>query len=512
MIQDRKGQHMKKRILKIGALLLSAVVTLSAFVPMTAYATDTDYSYTYNYDYWGDVQDTPDLYTVCRVFTSSDLGLEVGMKNPMGLYVYGDLVYICDSGNNRIIEAKRTATESLEVVRIIDSFKGDVEVTTFNNPTDIAISEEGNFFIADQGNARVLKLDKDFNYLMQFDKPVDNTLDPAMAFAPNKIVIDPAERVYCIAGGINKGLIKYENDGVFSGFVGATPVSYDWMDYIWKKFSTQEQRALLASFVPTEYDNIYIDHEGFIYAVTSAISEEDLRADKGNPVRKLNLMGNDILVRNGNYTIIGDLYFGSGGGYSGPSLFTDITVMDNDIYVCLDKNRGRLFGYDDQGNLVFAFGGNGNMDGYFRRPAAIEHMGHDLMVLDTLDSAITLFITTEFGDLVYDAIEQFDEGNYEQSGASWERVKQLDGNYDLAYIGIGRALLRQERYKEAMEYFELKYDEENYSKAFKQYRKEWVEENIGIIVAVLLAVFLIPMIIGKVRSIKREIETADIFK
>jgi tetratricopeptide (TPR) repeat protein len=180
--------------------------------------------------------------------------------------------------------------------------------------------------------------------------------------------------------------------------------------------------------------------------------------------------------------------------------------------VCLDRNRGRLFGYDDQGNLVFAFGGNGNMDGYFRRPVAIEHMGHDLMVLDTLDSAITLFITTEFGELIYDAIEQFDDGNYEQSGASWERVRQLDGNYDLAYIGIGRALLRQERYKEAMEYFELKYDDENYSKAFKQYRKEWVEENIGIIVAVLLAVFLIPMIIGKVRSIKREIETADIFK
>ena len=127
--------------------------------------------------------------------------------------------------DNRIIEAKRTALENIEVVRIIDSFKGDVDVTTFNNPTDVAISEEGNFFIADQGNARVLKLDKDFNYLMQFDKPVDNTLDPAMVFAPNKIVIDPAERVYWIASGINKGLIKYENDGTFSGFVGATEVS-----------------------------------------------------------------------------------------------------------------------------------------------------------------------------------------------------------------------------------------------------------------------------------------------
>ena len=70
---------------------------------------------------------------------------------------------------------------------------------------------------------------------------------------------------------------------------------------------------------------------------------------------------------------------------------------------------------------------------------------------------------------------------------------QLNGNYDLAYIGIGRSYLRQERYKEAMDYFEVKYDDENYSKAFKQYRKEWVEEHIAVIVIVLLAIFLIPM-------------------
>ena len=88
----------------------------------------------------------------------------------------------------------------------------------------------------------------------------------------------------------------------------------------------------------------------------------------------------------------------------------------------------------------------------------------------------------------------------------------IDGNYDLAYIGIGRSLLRQEKYHEAMKYFELKYDDENYSKAYKQYRKEWVEEHIVIIVIVILALFLIPLGIGKIRRLKYEIDTADIFK
>ena len=318
--------------------------------------------------------------------------------------------------------------------------------------------------------------------------------------------------MYCIATGINKGLIKYEADGTFSGFVGATKVTFDWTDYIWKRLATAEQRAQMESFVPTEYDNIYMDYEGFIYACTGNVEEDDLDSGAADAIRKLNLLGNDILVRNGEWPVYGDLYWGSGGGYSGPSWMIDITAFENDVYVALDKNRGRLFAYNDQGQLVFAFGGNGNEDGYFRRPAALEHMGYDLLVLDALDCSVTLFTTTEYGTLIYQAIDEFDAGNYTQSGETWQKVMDINGNYDLAYIGIGRSLLRQERYREAMDYFELKYDDDNYSKAYKQYRKEWVEDHIGIIITVILALFLVPMGIGKVKQVKHEIDVADIFR
>ena len=63
-----------------------------------------------------------------------------------------------------------------------------------------------------------------------------------------------------------------------------------------------------------------------------------------------------------------------------------------------------------------------------------------------------------------------------------------------------------------MEYFEVKYDDENYSKAFKQYRKEWVEDHIGIIVTVLVLLFLVPMGIGRIRAIKHEIDTDEFFE
>lgn len=493
---------MKKRFVKLMAAITCATILTTTSV--VSFAGES--SYDYIYDFWGDVQDSPDFYEVSRVFTASDLGLETNFKSPSGLYASGNSLYICDTGNNRIVEVERVSSQELKVVRIIDSFKGPVDTVTFSAPEDIAISSEGNIFITDGGNHRILKLDSELNYIMHFEKPVDNTLDPDLSFQPKKLVVDDAERVYCIATGINKGLIKYEPDGTFSGFVGATKVTYNFMDYLWKKFATQAQRAKMESFVPTEYDNIYLDHEGFIYAVTSAPDKEDIRSGDADVIRKLNLMGNDIIVRNGEWFLIGDLYFGNGGGYEGPSRLTDVTVMENDIYMVLDRNRGRVFAYDDQGNMVFAFGGNGNMDGYFRKPAGIEHIGHELYVLDNIDCAITTFVPTEFGKHVYRAIETFDEGDYETSERAWREAAKLNGNYDLAYIGIGRALLRQKRFREAMDYFELKYDYINYSKAYKQFRKEWVEENIVLIVVVILLIFLVPMGIGKVRSVKREID------
>ena len=505
---------MKKKLTRIAAFMLAAV--MFAGTSISTYAMDR--SYTYNYDWWGDVQDSPDFYTVCKVFGTADLGLDTAMKAPESMFAIDDRLFVCDTGNNRIIEFKQGENETFELVRYIYGFKGgeeEEEITTFLTPKDVAVSEDGNIFVADYGNNRIIKMDGELNYIMRFDVPVDASLDPNTPFKPKKIVIDTAERVYCIAEGINKGLVKYENDGVFSGFVGANKVTFSWYEYLWKKFSTQAQPDKMEGFVPTEYDNAYMDHEGFIYVCTDGYTEDEWREESAEAVRKLNMMGNDILVRNGEYPIYGDLYIGTAGQYSGPSAFLDVTVLDNDVFVCLDSNRGRLFGYDDQGKLVFAFGGGGNMEGYFRKaysPTAVEHMGNALYVLDTLDCSITMFITTEFGETVFDAMDQFDEGNYEASEAAWRHAMELNGNYDLAYIGVGRALLRQERYKEAMEYFELKYDAENYSKAYKQYRKEWVEDNIALIVVVLLILIVVPLGIGKVKSIKHEIEIADIFK
>ncbi len=498
---------MRKTMKRFSAFLACVIIGLSSSMVANA-----ETGYTYNFDYWGDVQYSPDAYSVSEVLTAVDMGLEGRLNNPGSLYVMDNHLFVCDTGNNRIIELERNEDKKFELCRVIDSFEGDVEVNTFNGPSDIAVAEDGTMFICDMNNNRVVKLDKDLNYMMSFVKPDDANFDQDLSFLPDKLCIDTAGRVYCVATNVNKGVIKYEPDGEFSGFVGATEVTYNFTDWLWKKLSTKEQRAQREAFVPTEYNNLYMDYEGFIYATTDNASPNDLDTGAADAIRRLNLMGSDILIRNGNWVPLGDIHWDEGGGYEGPSKIIDVTAMENDIYFALDKNRGRVFAYDEQGNLVVAFGGPGNQDGYFRRPESIEHMGHDLLVLDSLDNSVTVFTPTEFGELVFKAIEQFQAGQYVESGDSWSEVIALNGNYDLAYIGVGRSLLRQEMYGEAMEYFELKYDDDNYSKAFKQYRKESVEENILTVVIVLLVIIGLPLAIGRIKKIKHEIDTDEFFR
>lgn len=485
--------------------LFAAIISLCIFTsPIVALAGN---GYTYTYDYWGDEQDSPDAYRILEVITYSELGLDRKLSNPQGIFIHKNMIYVCDTGNNRIIQIKRQGDEFLPV-RVIDRFFGETDINTFSGPSDIYVSDNEDMYICDTENNRIVKLDKDLKLLSVLTKPEDVTFDQSLSYFPVKVVADESGRAFVLAKNVNKGIIKYENDGTFTGFIGANEVKYTWYEYVWRKLSTQEQKAKQASFVPTEYSNLCIDREGFLYTVTATFSTEELKTDQAKPIRKLNTTGKDILIKNGNYPPIGDLQWSTVVNFDGPSRMSDITAMDNEVYFALDRVRGRIFGYDSQGNLLFAFGGSGNMKGYFLTPSAIEHMGTDLLVLDSTDCSITVFTPTEYGSLLYKAIDEYMAGDYDASAAAWSKVLEYNGNYDQAYIGLGRALLRKGEYKQAMEYFKLTWNASNYSKAFKLYRKQWVEEHIGIIFLTAAVVLVIPLTLGRYKRIRQEVEKA----
>lgn len=467
--------------------------------------------YTYNYDYWGEIMESPDAYRVEETVTSASLRLELPMNAPQSLFVRDRTLYIVDRGNNRILELERK-DDRFGLVRIIDRVNG-AEPETFNSPNDIAVDRRGLIYVADTNNNRVVVMDQNLQYVRQYTKPADSSFDQNADFLPGKIVVDSAGRVFVLATNVNKGLVKFEEDGSFAGFIGANKVTYNLWDYIWKTFlSTKEQRAQRASFVPTEYRNICIDGEGFIYATNVNFSEGELLGDAARPIRRLNSLGDDILIKNDRYPPIGDLYWSEGlsaNDYHGPSKFYDITVMDNDIYVAVDRMRGRVFGYDSQGIMLWAFGTRGSAEGSFNGAVSIEHMGTDLLVLDEFTGRLTVFRVTEYGSLIYKAAEQYTKGSYEGSAETWREVLKLNANYTLAFIGIGRALMRQDDFAGAMAYFKTAHSRENYSKAYRYYRKDWMEKNIWWVAGALILLTALLAARGFIRKAKWEANEHD---
>ena len=456
-------------------------------------------NYTYNYDFWFEQVASPDAYRVGAYILGTTLGID-HFRDPQGLFIRDNRIYICDSGNNRIVKLEARENGEHIVSAVVTSVIINSTESRFNYPMDIFENRNGDLYIADTNNNRVLIIDNNWKFKSVIVKPEDESMGEFTDFLPTKLIVDFANRLFIQARNVNKGLMEFDNRGEFSGYMGANKVDVNPIDYIWKLLATQAQRERMDLFIPTEYSNLAIDNDGFVYVTNSA--------GQTDPVRRLNAMGQDILIRNGYEDLVGDVVFGNAGGISGRSRFIDVTAFNNDSYACFDRTRGRIFLYDFQGNLLYAFGGIGNREGSFIQPVAIDKAGDSLYALDSRTAALTRFDLTIYGALINRALNEYRSGRYETSAAVWEEVLKMNGNYDLAYIGIGRAALRQGEYQKAMKYFKLKHYREGYGKAFQLYRKQWMEQNLWKILLILGILIFLPSAVKFSVKLAREIKEA----
>jgi tetratricopeptide (TPR) repeat protein len=267
--------------------------------------------------------------------------------------------------------------------------------------------------------------------------------------------------------------------------MGATQVSVSTFTYIWKNyFSTSAQQERMETIVPTEYSNIFVDKEDFIYATINNLSDED-RASGADAIRRLNPTGNDVLRRLGDYDIIGDL---------------ETTTFG--CYFILDQTDGKIFAYDNDGISLFVFGRSGIREGNFQNPVSIGLSSDEshLYVLDNMLGSVLVFDITEYGEHLLNAIRLNNLGDAEGSTSEWEEVLKYNSNSELAYVGLGKTYLTEGRYKEAMECFELGNNRKYYSKAFSYYRKELMEKYLA---KAVIAVVVLLLLVWAVRRIIR---------
>ncbi|MFC5529470.1 SMP-30/gluconolactonase/LRE family protein [Cohnella yongneupensis] len=438
----------------------------------------------YNYSAWGDPVAAPSAYQATVAWNGESLGVGA-LKDPNDIHVTADKhIYVLDSGNQRIV----VLDEQFKPVRTIDSFDRDGQTDHFNNPQGLFVTEGNHVYVADTGNKRIVHLDQDGKLVNIVESPQSESLAAGFQFQPVRIVVDKAQRMYVMSTGVYDGFMEFNADGTFSSFIGANRVQYNALDHLWKMLSTKAQRSQMIMYTPTEFTNMDIDEEGFLYATNGQQSDN---------VKKLNAQGNDILRRNGYFPPGGDFWWTS---LDGAPRLTDIDVTDSDIYSVLDGKRGRILTYNGDGYLMYVFGELGNQLGEFNTAVAFERIGDDFLVLDKTLGEITVFQSTEYGRTLNEAVRSYFKGDEEQANLLYEKTINMNANLDFAYSGIGKAKLRQGDYAEAMKYFKRSLDQKNYSKAFLLYRKQVLREHFTEIVATLFALLLCVFLLKRYRK------------
>lgn len=480
---------MKKR-LKIwkAALVCMAAAAASLFSGREVCAVSMPYD-TYSYDWWGEDVLQPHAYLYAESLCTA--GSEVTLKNPQDLFYKAGLLYIADMENNRVVIMN-------ELGEYVDEISDGLSA-----PRGVFVTEENHIYVADSGNGRVVEYDENLNYLREIGRPETDLISESQNYIPTKVVVDGANRIYVIAYGINMGLVEFNAQGEFQGFMGATPVTVSVFEYIWKTyFSTDQQKQRMETIVPTEYSNIFVDNVDFVYATISNLSAED-HLNGADAVRRLNPTGTDVLRRLGNYAIIGDLY--SASDEASWSSFTDIAATDYGCYFILDNAGGKIFCYDYDGNSLFVFGGLGSRSGLTRNPVSmvLNEDQSSLYILDAQLGTILVYGITEYGECLLGALQANYTGNTEESDRLWKEVLQRNANSEVAYIGMGKLAMREGDYKLAMDYFKLGNSRKYYTRAFEFYRKEQMQTGFAKYMGVLILLVAAGLAYGASKKIRR---------
>jgi len=371
-------------------------------------------------------------------------------------------------------------------------------------------------YVADTGNRRILKYA--FNSETGLFEPYECLWEPSgindylagtdsadqQRYTPVKVVADEGGRIFVVSSGNHRGLIQLDASGEFIKFVGAT-VTEATFSALWRRLLTSGHRSQIADNLATEYTNVFLDSDGLIFGTVGNVEAMDLfnhftgGSLVGAQVKRITANGDDVLARNGVVPPSGD-FSDNTSDRTTWSFFVDVTVSDSGVYSCLDSNKGRIFTYNSNGDLLYVFGAKGDTMGAFKTPVALDLFDDTTLgVLDSTTGQITIFRPTQYGETILLATMQQAAREYSTALATWNEVLDMSANSQLAYRNIGKIQYIQGDYEAACDNFFLAYDQEEYAKAFAKYRNQILEDIMPILMTVIIALVVIYIVYKLVR-------------
>ena len=482
-------KRLSQVLLTVLALLMMLTTVVGAAAP---YAT-------YTYSSTKFVLNSPEAYVPDMVVNSNYMGLSKALDDPRDLFVGPDEnVYLVDAKNARVICLDKYLKVRFEIATFVNSHGVP---DSFSDPSGVFVNDEY-IYVCDSNNNRIVMFNLDGSFHKVIPQPVSDLFDEGAIYKPVAVAVDSYGRLFVVSSTTYQGIIVMSDDGGFHGFIGAAKVEISPMEILWRSLQTDAQRELSSAYIPTEYNNITIDKDNFIYITTDAPSDSDQmksiqnKSGENASVKKLNASGADVMRRNG--------FFGPGGevapatsslnAITGASRIIDAAVGPEGTWSIIDEKRSKVYTYDKDGACLFIFGDKGIQTGNIENIEAIAYQGSKILLLDKSKDCITVYRRTEYGDLLIDALAHQNARIYDVAIDDWTEILKRNNNYDAAYIGIGKALYRSGDYEEEMEYYRAAFDTTNYSNAFKEVRKGILSKWLVVLV---IGVVLVCVLIGK---------------
>ena len=497
---------MNKKLAIFTATALCAVMLLGS---ISIFGSASYLTYTYSVD--GFDMASPDAYTPeieidsvymglvdLEIDKTTGKGIAPPIDDPRDIFVDRNKnVYIADGANSRIV----VLNEYYKYKFAIKEFTNDQGVPdSLNTPSGLYVTVD-EIFVCDTENNRLVVFDLEGEFKRIIHEPKSDVMPANSIYKPVACAVDSTGRIYVISSTTYMGVISLNADGSFVGFIGAQKVTASWWQIIWRQFQTEEQRALSVQNVSTEFNNITIDEKGFIYVTTSSIEEWQqqgaISSKSGDyaPVKKLNSSGADIMRRNGFYAPNGEVSV-RGVAFdtntpTGASKIIDVAIGPEGTWSIIDEKRSRVYTYDADGKMLFTFGDTGMQLGNISSIEGVAYQGDKLLLLDKTRDSFTVYNRTEYGDILINALRNNNDRKYDQAVTDWEAILQRNSNFDAAYVGIGKALYRAGDWEGAMSYYKYAYETENYSAAFKMWRKDMVSKIIWLIPILIVVIVLL---------------------
>lgn len=472
--------QMKNKFCNI--LLLSLLISL--FMPVIVSARDNS---SYYYDSLGKAHEAPAGYILKN-------SVNLNSRETVGFGKISDIsadksgnIYLFSSETGKITVLNNDLTYKKTVTPL---FQDDDNCIGAEGMYIFEYNGQSKIYIADTVHSRIVKLGENATVERIYTKPETALISENTEFNPVKIAVNESGSMYVLCRGIYSGAVLIDDNGEFLGFYGSNKIKLTatvLYEYFWKNLFGSGKRTDVSRYVPVEFSNLTVDDKGFIYTVTSSQS-----GDTG--IKYMNFESKNLFPEKD----FGDLQNMTSADEELKSSFADITFLGEEIIAVLDTSRNRVFLYNNSGDLLTVFGGQGNYKNAFVSPCAITSYNDEIYVYDTASSSLSHFAPNSYGKDILLASRMYLRGEYDESKELWESVLQRNNGFQTAYISIGRTLMSKNDYTGAMEYFKLGNSKSDYSQAKSGNRKQVLQKwFIPLFIGMALLIFSVFILLNK---------------